>query len=97
MPIDWESAALAAGEIDLASLTSGWDADLAALCEQEYCLARWPEGTPDDLALRLTAARVFLNLRRLGDGDEEEGSEEPLIVAVEDLLPLAERLRDLER
>ena len=97
VPIDWESAALAAGEIDLASLTSGWDADLAALCEQEYCLARWPEGTPDDLALRLTAARVFLNLRRLGDGDEEEGSEEPLIVAVEDLLPLAERLRDLER
>ena len=96
VPIDWESAALAAGEIDLASLTWGWDDDLVALCEQEYCLARWPDGTPDDFALRLTAARVFLHLRRLGEADEEEGSEER-IVDVEELLPLAERLRDLER
>ena len=60
VPIDWESAVLAAGEIDLASLTWGWDDDLAALCEQQYCLARWPDGTPDDFALRLAAARVFL-------------------------------------
>ena len=72
---DWESAALAAGEIDLASLTWGWDDDLAALCEQEYCLARWPDGTPGDFALRLTAARVFLHLRWLGDSDEEDGLE----------------------
>ena len=59
VPIDWESAALAAGEIDLASLTWGWGDDLASLCEQQYCLARWPDGTPGDFALRLTAARVF--------------------------------------
>ena len=73
MPIDWESAALAAGEIDLASLTWGWDDDLASLCEQEYCLARWPDGTPDDFALRLTAARVFLHLRWLGDAEKRTG------------------------
>jgi aminoglycoside phosphotransferase (APT) family kinase protein len=89
--IDWDSAALAAGEIDLASLTWGWDDDLAALCRQQYCLARWPDGTPDDFALRLTAARVFLHLRRLGDVEEEEGLEER-IVEVEELRSVAEKL-----
>ena len=93
--IDWESAVLAAGEIDLASLTRDWDDDIASLCEQEYCLARWPEGTPDDFALRLAAAHVFLHLRQLGDSEEEDGAEER-IAEVEELLPLAERLRDLD-
>ncbi len=94
--IDWESAALAAGEIDLASLAWGWDDDLVSLCEQEYCLARWPDGTPADFALRLTAARVFLHLCRLGEADEE-GESEAQMANVEELLPLAERLADLER
>ena len=94
--IDWESAALAAGEIDLAGLTWGWDDDLVALCEQEYCLTRWPDGTPADFALRLTAARVFLHLCRLGEADEE-GRLEERVADVEELLPLAERLADLER
>jgi hypothetical protein len=89
--IDWESAALAAGEIDLASLTWGWDDDLAELCRQQYCLARWPDGVPDDFALRLTAARVFLHLQRLGDVDEEEGEDElqETIGDLEKLLPTA--------
>ncbi len=96
VPIDWESAALAAGEIDLANLTWGWDDDLVALCEQEYCLARWPDGTPGDVALRLTAARVFLHLRWLGESEEEDRLEEQ-IADVEELLPLAERLKELEQ
>ncbi|MEI8376326.1 MAG: hypothetical protein WCJ35_26200 [Planctomycetota bacterium] len=96
MATDWESAVLAAGEIDLASLTWDWDDNMASLCEQEYCLARWPDGTPDDFALRLAAARVFLHLRQLGDSEEEDGAEER-IAEVEELLPLAERLRDLEK
>ena len=37
--IDWGSAVLAAGEIDLASLTWGWGDDLVELCRQQYCLA----------------------------------------------------------
>ena len=96
VPIDWESAALAAGEIDLASLTWGWDDDLAELCRQQYCLARWPDGTPDDFALRLTAARVFLHLQGLADVDETE-SEDELQREVEALLPSAETLRELDR
>ncbi len=96
VPIDWESAALAAGEIDLASLTWGWDDDLAELCRQQYCLARWPDGTPDDFTLRLTAARVFLHLQGLADVDETE-SEDELQREVEALLPSAETLRELDR
>ena len=89
--IDWESAALAAGEIDLASLVWDWDDDLASLCQQQYCLTRWPDGTPDDFALRLAAARVFLQLRRLGDRDEEDVLE-ARIIDLQKLLPSAEKL-----
>ena len=41
---DWESAALAAGELDLAALTWGCDDDLTFRCERQYGLARWPDG-----------------------------------------------------
>ena len=94
--VDWESAALAAGEIDLASLTWGWDDDLAELCRKQYCLARWPDGTPDDFTLRLTAARVFLHLQGLAEVDETE-SEDELRREIEALLPAAEMLRELDR
>jgi hypothetical protein len=94
--IDWESAALAAGEIDLASLTWGWGDELAALCRQQYGLARWPDGAPDDFDLRLTAARVFLHLQRLGDVDEGEDEGE-LLETIGELSPLAENLTALER
>ena len=75
MPADWESAALAAGEIDLASLTWGWEDDVASLCEQQYCLVRWPDGTPDDFALRLTAARVSGTSGWLGDSENDNNLE----------------------
>jgi len=45
-PVDWESAAIAAGEIDLASLTERWPAEIARECELEYQLTRWPAGAP---------------------------------------------------
>ena len=96
LPIDWESAALAAGEIDLASLTWGWDDDLVARCEQQYCLARWPDGAEGDFALRLTAARVFLHLRRFGNA-EGVGQPEETIAELEELRSLANKLTELER
>ena len=96
VPTDWESAALAAGEIDLASLAWGWEDDIATHCEEQYCLVRWPDSTPDDFALRLTAARVFLHLRWLGDSEPGEDSEST-ITAVEELAPLAERFAELDR
>ena len=95
MPADWESAALAAGEIDLANLTWGWEDDVALHCEQQYCLARWPDGAPDDFALRLAAARVFLHLRWLGDAEAGEDMD-AAISALDELAPLAERFAELD-
>ncbi len=69
-PVDWESAAVAAGEIDLAALTDQWSAETARECELEYRRARWPEGSPDDFERRLYAARLYLCFRWLGDRQE---------------------------
>jgi len=68
-PVDWESAAMAAGEIDLAALTegTGWRADLVKRCEREYQRARWPEGAPAEFQRRLDAARIYLHFRWLGE------------------------------
>jgi thiamine kinase-like enzyme len=66
-PIDWESAAIAAGEIDLASLTEAWGAEIIRLCKLEYQRARWPEGSPPNFEQRLTAAQLYFFFRWLGD------------------------------
>jgi hypothetical protein len=66
-PIDWESAAIGRGEIDLASLIEGWPQDIATRCVEEYERARWPQGTPDGFERRFDAARAYMILRWLGD------------------------------
>jgi hypothetical protein len=69
-PVDWESAAVAAGEIDLATLTEGWPSETVRGCEAEYCRTRWPAGRPVEFAGALTAARLYVLLRWLGDRPE---------------------------
>jgi hypothetical protein len=72
VPVDWETSAVAAGEIDLASLTERWPADTATFCEREYRDARWPdEPPPQDVDAALQAARVYWMLRWLGDASEQ--------------------------
>jgi hypothetical protein len=66
-PVDWESTALAAGEIDLAALTDGWGREVVELCESEYQRARWPDGAPASFCHTLAAARLYLSFRWLGD------------------------------
>ncbi len=66
-PVDWESAAIGAGEVDLAGLTDGWPADLVDDAVTEYANARWPNGRPATFETRLLAARIYWNLRWLGD------------------------------
>src|SRR4051812_48113795 len=61
-PVDWESAAAGAGEIDLAMLTEAWPADVVEGCEAAYTEARWPGGAPSDLANRLRCARGYVLL-----------------------------------
>ena len=70
LPVDWETAALAAGEIDLASLTERWPAAVATACEAAYVAARWPDGAPDTFARTLDLARLYWSLRWLGDRRE---------------------------
>jgi hypothetical protein len=67
--VDWESAAIAAGEIDLAALTDGegWRDKLVRRCEDKYQQARWPEGAPASFKRRLDAARIYLHFRWLGE------------------------------
>jgi len=70
-PVDWESTALAPGEIDLAALTEGpWQARVVRRCEREYQRSRWPAGAPYDFARTLDTARLYLYFRWLGERAE---------------------------
>lgn len=63
-PVDWESAAIAPGELDLASLTEGWDDKSVSNAVQAYCDARWPADAQPDQAFRrrLLLARIYFFL-----------------------------------
>jgi len=67
--VDWESAAVAVGEVDLAALTDGegWTAKVVRRCEESYRSARWPEGVPATHKQALTAARIYMQFRWLGE------------------------------
>jgi hypothetical protein len=65
-PVDWESAARAIGEIDVAGLLEGWPDPVASACVDEYRRVRWPRGAPSNAADRLDFARVYWALRWLG-------------------------------
>lgn len=67
-PADWQSTAIAPGEIDLVSLTHSWPDALVRKCQREYLRARWPQGRPERFDEILAAARLYVNFRWLGDG-----------------------------
>ena len=69
-PIDWESGAIAVGEIDLASLTADWPSEIVQECEHEYERWRWPDRSPSDFRKVLDAARLYWLFRWLGDRPE---------------------------
>lgn len=66
---DWEQAARAPGEIDLASLTLGWHDEVVRAAEDAYRRARWPDGPPPAFARTLEAARALVLLRLLGEAE----------------------------
>ena len=68
--VDWESAAAAVGEIDLAFQTEGWPEEIVKLCEAAYQKARWPENPPPEFSRRMQAARLYQQFRWLGDHPE---------------------------
>ncbi len=68
---DWESAAVGAGEIDLAALTEGgWPVKFVSRCERAYQHARWPSGTPTHFRKTLEAAKIYLHFRWLGERED---------------------------
>jgi hypothetical protein len=85
-PVDWETAAIAAGELDLASLTDRWPAKIVRRCENRYWQARWQDSSPEGFDQRLQIARIYTQLRWLGDGFE---------VSTKDCHWRLEQLRDL--
>jgi hypothetical protein len=74
-PVDWESAAVAIGEIDIAALTDKWPLDAARAAESAYGAARWPAGADIAFQKRLDLARLYWDLRWLGDRPEWTRSE----------------------
>ena len=68
-PAALRTAAIAPGEIDLATLTEGWPPEVSRQFELEYLRARWPAGPPAGFQRNLDLARVYMQLRWLGDDD----------------------------
>jgi len=66
-PVDWERAAVSAGEIDFAALTEGWKPKDVQLATESYVDARWGGEAPGDFSESVNAARVYLHLQALGD------------------------------
>lgn len=66
-PVDWETAAVAPGEIDLAALTEGWPAAMTAECRRTYVDARWGGRPPEGYERTLELSELYLQLRWLGD------------------------------
>lgn len=84
-PVDWETAAIGAGQIDLATITEGWSPEIIKQFELEYQQARWPDGPPADFQRALDLARVYVQVRWLGD--------EPEATTRKDMLPYFTQLR----
>jgi aminoglycoside phosphotransferase (APT) family kinase protein len=66
-PIDWESAALGPGEVDLMCLVDRWPADTVEDCARTYAAARYGANSPSDFATRMSWAELYLHLRWLGE------------------------------
>ena len=73
-PIDWESAAIGPGEIDLASLIEGWDEKRKNIALKSYLKTRWPDGlfSESEFEKRLLLVRIYFFLRWTGEHDDPE-------------------------
>ncbi len=65
-PVDWESTAIGAGEIDLAQLTDRWSADHVQQIKEAYRSVRWPSGDDWSFEVRFDVARMFVQFHWLG-------------------------------
>lgn len=71
-PVDWETSAIAPGEIDLAALIDDWPSDMAADCKQAYVDARWGGQAPPGFERTLELSALYLHFRWLGTEEPSE-------------------------
>jgi thiamine kinase-like enzyme len=63
VPVDWECAAIAFGELDLAALLVGWDESVTRTSMAAYAEARWGANPPADFEQNLEVGTICLGLR----------------------------------
>lgn len=68
LPVDWETAAIGPGEIDLAVFTFDWDIDELPDLERAYAEARWGDGPPAEFPEALRAARLYVSFHWIFSG-----------------------------
>ena len=82
-PVDWESTAIAPGEVDLVTLAEGWtDNDIKEL-QKAYQQARWPKGAPYDIHQAFCAARIYIQFRWLGDQNYPDHAKQAYLSALQ--------------
>jgi hypothetical protein len=59
-PVDWESAAIGLGELDLATLTYGYPEDVVDVCKHRYRDSRWGRPAPDTFETRFSLAQAMV-------------------------------------
>ncbi len=69
-PVDWESAAIGVGVIDLAMFVDGWPCEEVRQWVRAYQNARWPSGVPHDFDRLFDIAQLYVQMRWLGDHSE---------------------------
>ena len=68
-PVDWESAAVGPGEVDLALLVQDWPEPWHSDAVRAYQAARWPTGSPAEHGDAFNAADLYWLMRWLGDAE----------------------------
>lgn len=68
MPVDWETAAIGPGEIDLAVYTFDWDIEDIREVEAAYVEARWGGEPPATFAETMLAARLYVSFHWIFSG-----------------------------
>ena len=68
-PVDWESAAVGPGEVDLALLIQDWPEPWRSDAIRAYQAARWPAGSPAEHGDAFNAADLYWLMRWLGDAE----------------------------
>ena len=84
-PVDWESTAVGAGEIDLAMLTENWSTEVVQKCADEYCSARWSSPQPGFDRAFMTA-RLYTQFRWLGDRPRHIAAENKRLTWVHEIV-----------